>query len=356
MSKRNFRKKVESSSEDEAEGLQHSQRIQSHDEQTQKPQRNIKTSSLSSISDDKDEGDDKELKVNSSSKKKAAVLSFGDDDDDSGVLDLKKSKDSKAFKKRMRQAPGAAQVVAAAATASEPVGIGSSGLYSAESLAELKRQQQFSTTSASKALADGDITSAAPDMELAGDDAVLVSGDGLKNEPTESSTAMDTDQDGAPTRRVTFADGDEFTSERHGRKESYGNYAIDDDDDEAQEAAQDWEIEVLRRAGQTLRSNRPSATTMNNLNLQELTISDTRESISQAIRSLKNSTTEGQSKAQGLEKAFIDAENEEKRLKAVVETAVDELAALKVCAFLHIRLHTLIISTFGRVFGSIVLM
>jgi hypothetical protein len=233
----------------------------------------------------------------------------------------------------MRQAPGAVQVVAAAATASEPVGIGASGMYSAESLAELKRQQQFSTTAVSRALADGDVTSTVPEIELAGDDAVLVSEDGIKNQPTQFAAAMDIDHDAGLGRRVTFVDGDEFTSTSNDHKDFDGNFVVEDD--EAQEANQDWENEVLRRAGQNFRPNRSSASTMNSLNLQELTISDTRESISQAMRSLKNSTTEGNTKALGLDRALIDAEHENNKLKAAVETASGELAALKVIAYLQ---------------------
>lgn len=338
MSKRNFRKKAESSSEDESDigphgsGGQRSSRLPAVKSGVEGPSKtaiNIISSSVPET--EANEGDGEQKSSVSSIKKAPVVLSFGDEEEDGDGLDLRKSKDNKAFKKRMRQAPGAAQVVAAAAAAAsstlEPVGVGGGGMYSAESLAELKRQQHFSTVSVSKAITAADATtSEGTAMELAGDEAVLVSGDGSKNERIEG--AMEVDGDSTSRRHVTFADDDIIGGNTSTRMKDSARKIMDDEDDD--EAVQDWENEILSRVGKNLRSNRPVSSVNNNANLQELTISEARESISNAIRSLKISTSDADSKVQGIERALADGENEEKRLKTAVETAAEALDALKV--------------------------
>ena len=249
-------------------------------------------------------------------------LSFGDEEQE-GVEDefvTKKSKESRTIKKRMRQAPSVPSVAAdtpgVAAADATPSTAAVGGDYSAESLAQLRNAQKFSTAALHVSTDTEDIQ-----VELSGDAAVQAEGE-------LGGVASDVLQDPVLQDKLGRLRAERLVEEK--KKVKFSNAlpkgderdfnALDDPD------AARWEEELLKRAGRSGRNVAevsPASIKLAEVisaKVEEFTFKDSMSTLLGGIEKLEQSCENNNNKLLNLNVNYGEAIREHNDLKSKVES------------------------------------
>lgn len=274
-----------------------------------------------SSSDDENPPAPAKNKLTSNAPTKSVMLSFGDQDSGESDNDfvVKKSKASRTFKKKIRQAPNASSVEGtghSAMTQVAPSVAGAGGQYSAENLAALRSEQRFSTA----------VVPAVPvldDVELAGDEAMWAEDNLILESNNVESTITDDCRDKLDKIKDSRSIEDK-------KKVKFAS-AIPKNDQRDFNALNDaesttWEEQLLKRVGHI---GKPSADaskfskeseTKFSSKFEEITFEDSLSSLQGGIDKLENTCESNRTKLANLNNTYAASLKEQEDLKSAVES------------------------------------
>lgn len=270
---------------------------------------------------------------------KSNSLSFGDEEQEGGEDDFitKKSKESRTIKKRMRQAPVVPAVVAVAAavlpTDAAPSTAAVGGDYSAESLAQLRSAQKFSTVLLPSS---ADMDAEELQEQLSGDAAAQAEND-LDGASSDGHHVDPVLQD--KLRRLKA----ERLAEETKKKVKFSN-ALPKVDEREFNALDDpesarWEEELLKRAGRVGRivaEDTPISqkrVEVASSRVEGITFKDSMSTLLGGIEKLEQSCEKNDNKLLNLNSNYGEALQEQKDLKSKVESMNEVQVWMEVCYF-----------------------